>query len=472
MGIDNETLDSVIRNGTVVTPEYQTKLDIGIQDGQISHLATPGTINKGSNEIDANGLLVFPGFIDSHVHVKIPLGEFVTNDGFEAVTRAAAYGGTTTIVDFAIPDPGESSLEAFERKRENAENNAYVDYGLHACVTDVNRRTLGELPQLIERGASSVKMFMVYEGRLRLTHGEIWEVMKTVADDNGIVLIHAEDQEIIGRLVENYIEAGETDYSVHPETHPPVSEITAMWTIAELVEETGCPTYFVHASTSKGHHVFKYAQDQELPLLAETCPHYLTLDTSVYQRGDGEKYVCSPPLRSEKSITALWEMVEDGLIQTINSDHCGYDTEQKEKYRDDITKIPNGLPGVETKNLLFYSEGVENRGLSLQRFVELTSTNIAKMLGIYPRKGTIAVGSDADIVLYDPDAAWQLTESTLHMKTDYTPFEGFEIQGRPHTTIVRGEPIVEDGELVGEKDQGMFVETSGENATTLFKQGV
>lgn len=466
---DTRTPDSVIRNGTVVTPNYQEKVDIGIRNGQISQLAAPGNIEKGQKEIDATDLLVFPGFIDSHVHVNISLGEFVTRDGFKEVTRAAAHGGTTTIVDFAIPDPGESPLEAFERKLDEAENTAYVDYGLHACITDVNSRTLEELSQLIERGASSIKMFMVYEGRLRLTHGEIREVMKKVADDDGLVLIHAEDQEIIAQLVEKQIEIGETDYSVHPKTHPPVSETTAMWTIAELVKETGCPTYFVHASTKDGQNVFKYAQEQNLPLLVETCPHYLTLTTEVYQRDDGEKYVCSPPIRTEENQTALWEMVENGLIQTINSDHCGYDTEQKEEFQEDITKIPNGLPGVETKNLLFYSEGVKNRSLPLERFVELTSTNIAKMLGIYPQKGTIAVGSDADLVLYDPDIAWQLTEAALHMETDYTPFESFDIQGKPETTIVRGEPIVENGELVGDEEQGIFVETTGENATTLFK---
>ena len=464
------TYDKVIRNGTVVTPEIVADLDVGIRDSRISALSSPSKLESGNREIDADGMYVFPGFIDAHVHVKIPLGEFVTLDDFDGVTRGAAYGGTTTIVDFAIPDPGETSLEGFERKRNQADNLSYVDFALHACVTEVDQETLQDIPRLIDRGASSVKMFMVYRDRLLLTNGEIHAAMETIAEAGGLALVHAEDQPVIERLVENKLEASDAGYSSHPDTHPEVSETLAMWTIAELAGDTNCPTYFVHASSTGARHVLTYAHEQNIPLLAETCPHYLTLTEEVYGRDDGEKYVCSPPVRSQGTADELWELVADDLIQTINSDHCGYDSTQKRKFRDDITKIPNGLPGVETKNTVLFSEGVGEGRIPLSKFVELASTNAAKMLGIYPQKGTIAVGSDADLVLFDPDERWTVRSDNLHMETNYTPFEGFELQGQPRTVVSGGDVIIEDGELVGEPGHGDFIETTGSDAAERFER--
>lgn len=461
--------DSVITGGTVVTPEQTTKMDIGIRDGEIATLTDAGSLDDSTDQtIDATGQYVFPGFIDSHVHVKIPLGEFVTRDGFAAATRAAAHGGTTTIVPFAIPDPDETPLEAYERRRQAADGSVFTNYGLHACLTEVTETTLNELPELIARGAASVKMFMVYEGRLMVSHGEIREAFETIEKNDGLALIHAENEEIIGHLVEQQVEAGETDFSVHPDTHPNTSETTAMWTIADLVEETDCPTFFVHVSTKEAERVLTSAADREIPLLAETCPHYLTLTREVYDREDGEKFVCSPPIRSQENNDRLWEMLERGAIQTVNSDHCGYDTKQKEQYRDDITRMPMGLPGVETRNTVFYTAAVADGRLSVQRFVELTATNIAKMLGLYPQKGTISVGADADLVVFDPDAAWTMEADQLHMESDYTPFVGKEMVGRPTTTMVGGEIVVQDGTLMGEKS-GEYVPIDGSTANQTFR---
>jgi dihydropyrimidinase len=463
--------DTVIRDGTVVAAESITEMDIGIQNGRIAALSERNTLEDANTVIDAAGSYVFPGFIDSHVHVKIPLGEFVTNDDFSEVTRAAAYGGTTTIIDFAIPDPGESSLEAYERKREDADGSVFVDYGLHACVTEVSETILQELPELIERGASSVKMFMVYEGRLRLTHGEIRDVLEMLTEENGLALVHAEDQEIIAREVDAHVQAGITDYTNHPATHPNVSETTAMWTITELVDVTECPTYFVHVSTEDARNVLESARHRELPIIGETCPHYLSLSAEVYQRDNGENFVCSPPIRSAESAEELWKLADEDLIQTVNSDHCGYDTAQKQRFQADITKMPNGLPGVETKNYITYSEGVGKGRLSLQEFVQLTSTNTAKIFGLYPQKGSVAVGSDADLVVYDPDEKWTLTADDLHMETDYTPFEGFEISGTVAMTMVGGEIVVRDGDLVGEEGGGQFVKTDATDAKQTFRGG-
>lgn len=396
-----------------------------------------------------------------------PLGEFVTRDDFADATRAAAHGGTTTIVPFAIPDLGETPLEAYKRRRDAADGDVYTNYSLHACLTDVNETTLSELPELIDRGAASVKMFMVYEGRLMVSHGEIRDALRTIGENDGVALIHAEDEGIIGHLVEKQVDSGKTDYTVHPDVHPNVSETTAMWAISDLVEETNCPTFFVHVSTMEAERILQSASDRDLPLLAETCPHYLTLTREVYDQEHGEQFVCSPPIRSQENNNRLWEMLDRGKIQTVNSDHCCYDTVQKEQYKDDITRMPMGLPGVETRNTVFYTDAVADGRLPVERFVELTSTNIAKMLGLYPKKGSLNIGADADVVIFDPDAAWTLKAVDLHMETDYTPFEGKRMRGRPTTTIINGKIVMRDDDVVSEK-VGEYVATDGSNAVQTF----
>lgn len=454
-----DLLDLTIRNGTVVLDGAMVEMDIGVLDGKVASLGRPGQLMDAKEVIDASGLYVFPGFIDAHVHVNLPLGEFVTNDKFSDATRAAAHGGTTTIVDFAIPDPEESPLEAFEQKLSQAEGDAYVDYSLHGCLVKADEDSLEEIPRLMERGVGTIKMFMVYKDRLLLTSGEVREIMRKLAAYGGTALIHAEDPGIIDHLVDLESAALTGSPLAHVKAHPNSSEVTAMWTVATLVEETGCPTYFVHVSAGEAGAVLRYARERGLPLKAETCPHYLSLTSDLYEGDDGRNYVCSPPLRSRADAEALWGLIEDGLIQVVNSDHCGYDTAQKHRFPDDFTKIPNGLPGVETKNLMLFSEGVSSGRITLQEFVSLTSTNMAKMLGVYPEKGTIAVGSDADLVLFDSNESWTLRARDLHMQTDYSPFEGFQMRGRPKSTIVRGEVVVRDGELVGSADHGRFVPT-------------
>lgn len=451
--------DLVVSNGTVVLPEGRAKMDIGIRNGKIASLAEVGELDKGDVYLDASGMYVFPGFIDAHVHVNQLLGEFVTNDRFKDATRAAAFGGTTTIVDFAIPDPGESPLEAFERKFAEADGNAYVDFSLHACLTRGDRHSIAQIPELLHHGIGTFKMFMVYRDRLLLTTGEIRDVMFALSRHGGTALIHAEDPGIIDHLVEQHLAKGEKTARAHVRSHPNRSEAIAMWTIATLVEETGCQTYFVHVSTGEAEDVLRYAWEKSLPLKAETCPHYLSLSEELYGREDASNYVCSPPLRSASDTVVLWRLIREGLIQVVNSDHCGYDTKQKSRFRDDFTKIPNGLPGVETKNVVLYSQGVGSGWLTPEEFVALTSTNMAKILGVYPQKGTVAVGSDADLVIFDPNESWIVRASELHMQTDYSPFEGFEVKGRPVTTIVRGEIVVQDGRLNGISDHGRFIPT-------------
>lgn len=464
--------DIVVRNGTLVLADSAVEADVGIVDDKVARLGLPGQLEAGKEELDASGLYVFPGFIDAHVHTNLPLGEFVTNDAFLDATQAAAHGGTTMLADFAIPEPGETSLQAYKRKLSEAEGAAHVDYALHGCLTTSDDQTLAELPSLMELGAGTVKMFMVYRDRLMLSSGEIRDIMQMLVRYGGTALIHAEDPGIIDHLVERELASGATSPQAHVRTHPNSSEVTAMWTVATLVEETGCPTYFVHVSTGGASDVLRYARNKRLPLKAETCPHYLCLDAKLYDREDSRNFVCSPPLRSGTDAEALWSLIGDGLIQMVNSDHCGYDTEQKHRFPDDFTKIPNGMPGVETKNVVLFSEGVGAGRISLQEFVALTSTNMAKLLGVYPHKGTVAIGSDADLVLFDPAETWTLSSSNLHMKTDYTPFEGLNITGKPRTTIVRGKVVVRDCDFVGSPDHGQFVSTIRMNPADKSVKGV
>ncbi|QLG60349.1 amidohydrolase family protein [Halorarum salinum] len=340
-------VNMVIEHGTVVTPVYEARMDVGVTDGTVTQLAAPGTLGERANEtIDATDRYVFPGFLDSHVHAKLELGAFTTGDKFDDLTGAAAIGGTTTIVPFAIPDPDETPLDALDRRQREAAGDAYVDYAFHGCVTDATPETLREVPELIARGAASVKTFMVYEDRLRLDDGELRRVMGTVADANGMLLVHAENNEIIASLVAERTVDGPAEFEIHPETHPAVSETAAMWTVAELVAETDCPTLLVHASTAGARNVLEAATTRGLPLVAETCPHYLALTEDRYEDPDGERYVCSPPLRASAHRGALWELLADGHLSMVNSDHCGYTTRQKAEFRDDVTQIPNGLPGV------------------------------------------------------------------------------------------------------------------------------
>ena len=464
-------LDNLIRNGTVVGPNRIVEADVGIRDGRIVAINSPGELDtEADRERDAAGMYVFPGFVDPHVHVNLQLGEFVTNDSISDLTLAAAHGGTTTVIPFAIPEREERPVAAFDRRLSEAENNAYIDYGFHGCLTNAEEVSLRDVSELIKRGAGSVKAFMVYGDRLRLSHGELRAVMKEIADKGGVFFIHAEDEEIIEYLVKRQAAVDEIDYNVHSETHPPVSETAAMVTVTNLVEETGCPTYFVHVSTKGARTILGTARDRNLPLLAETCPHYLTLTDNMYAREDGEKFVCSPPLRSADHNEALEMMLNDGTIQMVNSDHCCYDTGQKRQNRDYVTRMPNGLPGVETRAIVLYSKAVVEGQLSLQRFVELTSTNAARMLGLYPQKGTISIGADADLVLFDSEETWTLSADALHMETDYTPFEEFEIYGHPKTVFVRGEPVIDNNKVVGDSSHGQFIETGGTDIATTFEE--
>lgn len=438
--------ETVISGGTVVSEGHTSRADVGVRDGKIAAIASPGGLEDDAETVvDATDRLVFPGFVDSHVHVNLRLGEYTTTDDVRDLTRAAAFGGNTTVIPFAIPDADETPLDALDRRRDEARNEAYVDYSFHGCLTETTDEHLRQIPQLIENGATSIKAFMVYADRLKLDHGQLRAVMRRTSEAGGSMLVHAEDDDIIGFLVERQIRRGETDFTKHGPTHPPVSETAALWTVSELVADTDCPTLLVHTSTEGTGDVLGRVDARGLPIVAETCPHYVALSDEVYARGDGENFVCSPPVRAATHRRAMWNLVTDGSIGVVNSDHCGYTTSQKRRHRDDITRMPNGLPGVETTAPILYTNGVATGELSLQRFVALLSTNVARAFGLYPQKGTISVGTDADLVVFDPNATWTIDPETLHMATDYSPFEGTTVEGKVESVFVRGDPVVDDG---------------------------
>lgn len=455
--MDSRTFDLVLARGQVVWPERTMAADVAVKGGKIAAIGQPGLFADADRVIDISGKYLLPGLIDSHLHINLPLGEFTTRDSWLEGTTAAAFGGVTCLVDFAIPNPGELPLAAFERRLGEAENNAVIDYGLHACTSRADEKALAEIPRLIDMGAATIKMFTVYRGLVMLDYGEVRAVLNEVAKHGGLAAFHAEDAAIIEYEIQRFVGEGLTSPRYHALSRPAAAEVSAMQVLSELLRETGAPGFFVHISSGDAERVLLEAWDAGVALYGETCPHYMLLTDAVYDRPDGHNFICSPPVRSARHGDALWDMVSSGMIQMINTDHCCYDSTQKAKYANDFPKAPNGLPGVETRLGLLYSEGVRKGRITLGQLVALTSTNTAKLMGLFPTKGTIQVGSDADLVVLDPELERSISAADLHMQTDYTPFDGMQVTGWPVLTISRGNVIVEEGSFTGSRSRGRYI---------------
>jgi dihydropyrimidinase len=449
--------DLVLTGGQVVSPDLTHRADVAISDGKIAAIGEPRSFADAEREIDVSGKYVLPGLIDSHVHLNLSLGDFTTRDSWAAGTTSAALGGVTCLVDFAIPNSGELPLAAFERRLNEAEGQSVIDYGLHACTSRADAKALAEIPRLIDMGAATVKMFTVYRGLVMLTYGEVRAVLQQIGEHGGLAAFHAEDAAIIEYEIQRHVSEGCTKPIHHARSRPVVAEVAAMQVLGELLYETGAAGFFVHVSSGEAERVLRMARRSGVSLYAETCPHYLLLTEEVYEHPDGQNFICSPPIRPEPHPEALWEMVSRGSIQMINTDHCCYDREQKSLHKDDFPKAPNGLPGVETRFPLLYTEGVQTGRISLGQLVSLTSTNVAKLMGLFPQKGTIQVGGDADVVVIDPATQRTVSAADLHMATDYTPFEGRKAVGWPVLTMSRGRIVVEDGRFCGEASHGRYV---------------
>ncbi len=455
-------MKTLVKGGTVVTASDTYSADVLVDDGIISLIGQDlGATVTADTIVDATGQYVIPGGIDAHVHLDMPFGGTSSADDFESGTIAAAFGGTTSVIDFAIQNYGGSLHEALETWFKKAEGKAAIDYSFHLIVREVNDKILEEMDEMVRReGVTSFKLFMAYPNVFMVDDASIFKAMRRTADNGGLICMHAENGGVIDVLVAKALAEGKTAPKYHALTRPTKAEGEATRRAIALAEMAGVPVYIVHLSSADALEKVREARDMGLPAHAETCPQYLFLNYDDYEEPgfNGAKYVMSPPLREKWNQDALWKGLAGNDLQVISTDHCPFCMkEQKELGLHDFSKIPNGAPGIETRMSLIFDGGVLGGRISLNRFVELTSTNPAKMMGLFPKKGTIAVGSDGDIVVFDPNASMTLSHSTLHMKVDYNPYEGRVVKGVPTTVLSRGNVIVDKGRFLGKAGDGQFV---------------
>lgn len=457
---------TVIRGGLVITASDEIHADVLIEDGRVAALAASGTPAAGAlsaeRVIDASGKYVIPGGVDGHTHMEMPFGGTYAADTFEAGTRAAAWGGTTTVVDFAVQSVGHSLREGLDAWHAKAEGNCAIDYGFHMIVSDVNQDTLKEMDLLVEEGVTSFKQFMAYPGVFYSDDGQILRAMQRAAENGGLIMMHAENGIAIDVLVEQALARGETDPRYHGEVRKALLEAEATHRAIRLAQVAGAPLYVVHVSAQEAVAELTRARDEGLNVFGETCPQYLFLSTDNLAEPDfeGAKYVCSTPLRPREHQAALWRGLRTNDLQVVSTDHCPFCfSGQKELGRGDFSKIPNGMPGVEHRMDLLHQAVVDGH-ISRRRWIEIACATPARMFGLYPKKGTIAPGADADIVVYDPHAEQVVSAETHHMNVDYSAYEGKRITGRVETVLSRGEAVLTDREYTGRKGHGVYTPRS------------
>jgi dihydropyrimidinase len=454
------SFDTIIRNGSVVTATDTYKADVAISNGKITAIGTDLPLENASKVLDATGKLVMPGGIDVHTHLDMPFGGTTSADDFETGTRAAAFGGTTTLIDFAIQYKGQRLRQAFDTWMGKASNKAVCDYAFHCIVTDVSDGQLSEMNDLVHEGVTSFKLFMAYPGVFMLDDGSIFKALQTTSKNGGLVCMHAENGSAIDVIVQQALAEGKKAPKYHALTRPTTAEAEATSRAIALAEMAGAPIYIVHLSCNDALEKVREARDRGLPVYAETCPQYLYLSIENFDAPgfEGAKYVFTPPLREKWHQEKLWNGLKCDHLQVVSTDHCPFCfKEQKELGRDDFTKIPNGGPGVEHRMSLIYSGGVASGRFSANRFVELVATTPAKLFGLYPRKGTIAVGSDADLVIFDPNSKHTISAKTHHMRVDYSMFEGIQVTGMPDVVLSRGQVVVDGDKFLGRAGQGNFL---------------
>jgi dihydropyrimidinase len=451
---------TLITNGTIVTADGSYAADV-LVDGETIAMIGAGLAGSVSADetIDAAGKYVIPGGIDVHTHMELPFGGTFAKDTFETGTRAAAFGGTTMVVDFAVQSKGKSLREGLDTWHAKAEGNAVADYGFHMIMSDVNDDTLAEMDQLVAEGVPDFKLFTAYPGVFFSDDGAIFRAMQRTARNGGLIMMHAENGLAIDVIAADTVAAGTTDPIGHGLARYSVLEGEATNRVIRLAQAAKVPVYIVHLSAREALSAVRQARDEGLPAFAETCPQYLFLSLDDLGNGfNGAKFVCSPPLRTADHQAELWHGLVKDDLQVVSTDHCPFDFHgQKELGVGDFRKIPNGLPGVEDRMDLLHDGGVVGGRISRERWVQITSTAPAKLFGMYPRKGAIAVGSDADIVIYDPNRTHTISARTHHMDVDYSCYEGRSVQGGSDVVMSRGSVIVRNGEFTGRKGHGRFV---------------
>ncbi len=451
-------MSTLIKNARIITAEQDYTADIFIEKEKISTIGSDLKITT-DKIIDAKGKYVIPGGIDVHTHMDMPFGGTTSSDDFETGTRAAAFGGTTSLIDFAIQAKGTKIREALDIWMKKAEV-ATVDFSLHMIVTDLPEAHIEDMNEMVREGVTSFKLFMAYPNVLMVDDATIFRAMRKTAENGALVCMHAENGGVIDLLVQKAIAEGKSAPIYHALTRPTTAEGEAVNRAIALAQMAGAPVYIVHLSSNDALEKVAEARDRGIPVFAETCPQYLLLSIEDLERPnfEGAKYVFTPPLREKWHQEKLWAGLKKNSLQVVSTDHCPFCfKEQKELGRDSFAKIPNGGPGVENRLQLLFHHGVNQNRISLNRWVEIVSTNPAKMFGMYPRKGTIAVGSDADIVVWNPNSEHTISAHSHHMRVDYSMFEGWKVKGNAETVLSRGEVVVENGNWFGKTGRGKFV---------------
>ena len=450
----------LIKGGRIVTAADDYVGDIYVEDETVTLIGE--SLDRQADKVfDATGKYVLPGGVDPHTHLDMPFGGTVTIDDVESGQVSAAFGGTTTHVDFIIQPPGKSFSEAFDEWKAKADGRQVIDMGYHMAVTDLKEGgTLEELATLPDQGITSYKLFMAYKGALMVDDETLFRVMQVAAETGALVMVHAENGDAIDVLVKEALAEGKTEPKYHALTRPPETEGEATNRAIQLARVAGCKLYVVHVSCQESVEPIELAREKGWEVWGETCTQYFFIDQSHLERPDfeGAKYVYTPPPRAKENHEVLWRAVENDVLSVISTDHCAFLWNgQKTLGKDDFSKIPNGAPGLENRLQMIHEFGVRADRISLNRMVELLSTNPAKYFGLYPRKGTIAVGSDADLVVFDPERKVTISAATHHSKSDYSLFEGTEVTGAPQVVLLRGRVLVEDDELVGQPGIGEFI---------------
>jgi len=451
---------TLIKNGTIVNADSTVKADLLIEGATIKEIRAGIPASSADTVVDARGLLLLPGGIDAHTHLDMPFGGSQSADDFLTGTRAAAIGGTTTIVDFAIQARDTKMRNALDTWWKKAEGKACIDYGLHMIVTDLGDAGLEDMDDLVREGVASFKLFMAYPNVLMVDDATIFKALQQTAKNGALICMHAENGSVIDVIVQQALAEGKTAPIYHALTRPTKAEAEAVHRSIAMAEMAGVPVYIVHLSSEDALNQVREARDRGLPAFAETCPQYLLLSIEdVADKGwEGAKYVFTPPLRERKNQSKLWEGLRRDNLQVVSTDHCPFCfADQKALGKDDFTKIPNGGPGIENRLQLLHHHGVGKGNFSINRFVELVSTAPARIFGMYPKKGVLAAGSDADVVLWDAKEELTISAATHHMRVDYSMFEGFQVRGNARDVYSRGELIVSGGRFIGKPGRGNYL---------------
>lgn len=453
----SNTASTIIKGGTVVTPDDIKQQDILVKDGLICLIGNLSDI-RVDNIIDAGGLLVIPGGIDTHVHFNDKFMNTVSVHDYYTGTLAAAFGGVTSIVDFSNQVKGESLLSTIEHKKTEARNMALVDWGVHPVITNPDTNTLNEITIVVNEGAPTIKCYMTYrEEGLLIEPSDLKEIAIRLKDAGGMLMLHAEDNDILEKEIKKTLDAGLFKSVYHAKSRPVKAELKAIEQAIQISEETGARIYIVHMSIDEGGLLIQKARENNIDIIAETCTHYLIFSEKELEREDGIKWICSPPMRIKSNQEKLWKHINMGVISMVTSDDAAFSWEAKLHGKDRFDKCPNGIPGIEPRLSILFSEGVNKGKISLRQFVDIVATNPAKIFGLAPQKGSINPGSDADIVLLDPKEEWIMNKESLHMNTNWSAYEDIQVTGKIKKVFSNGELIIDGEECLAEKGRGKYL---------------